>query len=61
VLDMLTPVEEPGYHPRADPRADLRTLEQMWLDKLSPYAERGYHTARPEPGTTGPAPRGGEC
>jgi hypothetical protein len=29
-----------------DPSADLRTLEQMWLDKLSPFGNRGYN---PEP------------
>jgi hypothetical protein len=31
----------PGY----DPRDDLRALEALWLDRLQPYGERGYHTA----------------
>lgn len=43
VLDTLAPSDEPGY----DPAADLRTLEALWLEKLSPYGERGYNgTAR---------------
>jgi len=32
----------PGY----DPRDDLRALEALWLDRLQPHGERGYHTAR---------------
>jgi hypothetical protein len=40
VLDTLKPSEEPGY----DPAADLRVLEAMWLEKLSPYDERGYNS-----------------
>jgi hypothetical protein len=40
VLDTLTPPERPDY----DPRGDLRVLEELWLDKLSPYEERGYNT-----------------
>jgi hypothetical protein len=42
VLDTLDAPERDDY----DPSADLRTLEQMWLDKLTPYGERGYN---PEP------------
>jgi group I intron endonuclease len=45
VLDTLTVPEQADY----DPTADLRTLEQMWLDKLSPFGERGYN---PEPKRT---------
>lgn len=48
VLDTLKPREEAGY----DPRDDLRVLEQMWLDKLSPFEDRGYNT-RPKR-TAGP-------
>jgi len=40
VLDTLEVAEQDDYS------ADLRTLEQMWLDKLSPFGERGYN---PEP------------
>jgi len=43
VLDTLAPAERPGY----DPSDDLKALEQLWLDKLSPYDERGYN-ARPK-------------
>jgi hypothetical protein len=38
-LDTLTPSDAPD----ADPRADLKVLERMWLEKLEPYGERGYH------------------
>jgi group I intron endonuclease len=39
VLDTLAPQERPGYNPSDD----LRALEQLWLDKLSPFDERGYN------------------
>ena len=42
VLDTLTPPERPDYKPSDD----LRALEELWLDKLSPFGERGYN---PEP------------
>jgi hypothetical protein len=42
VLDTLEVPNQADY----DPSADLRTLEQMWLDKLSPFGNRGYN---PEP------------
>ena len=38
-LDTLKPPDQPGY----DPSADLRVLEEMWLEKLSPFNERGYN------------------
>lgn len=41
VLDRLEPSDEPGY----DPTEDLEVLEQIWLDKLSPWGERGYNKA----------------
>ncbi len=43
VLDMLKPREEAGY----DPSDDLRVLEQMWIEKLSPFDDRGYN-AKPK-------------
>jgi hypothetical protein len=43
VLDTLTPPERPDY----DPSDDLRALEELWLDRLSPFGERGYN-ARPK-------------
>ena len=39
VVDTLKPPAEPDY----DPSDDLRVLEQMWLEKLSPFDERGYN------------------
>jgi group I intron endonuclease len=39
ILDTLKPRETAGY----DPSDDLRVLEEMWLDKLSPFGERGYN------------------
>jgi hypothetical protein len=40
VLDTLDVFEDQADY---DPSADLRTLEQMWLDKLLPFGERGYN------------------
>ena len=37
VLDTITPPEG------RDAKDDLRALEELWLDKLSPYGERGYN------------------
>jgi len=39
ILDELTPREDPSY----DYREDLGLLEEMWLEKLQPYGERGYN------------------
>jgi len=39
VLDELKPVDDPAY----DYRDDLKALEAMWLEKLKPFGERGYH------------------
>ncbi len=39
VLDELKPVDDPAY----DYRDDLKALETMWLEKLQPFGERGYH------------------
>ena len=38
ILDQLNPAED-----RLASRKDLETLEDMWLKKLRPYAERGYN------------------
>lgn len=46
VLDTLTLPDDPAY----DPSADLRTLEAMWLEKLSPFGELGYNGPGPKPG-----------
>jgi hypothetical protein len=39
ILDKLGAKEDPQY----DYTMDLSILEKMWLDKLQPYGERGYH------------------
>jgi hypothetical protein len=39
VLDTLEPPERSDW----DPSDDLAVLEQLWLDKLRPYGERGYN------------------
>jgi hypothetical protein len=39
VLDRLPARESPDH----DPGQELKELEEIWLDKLQPYGERGYH------------------
>jgi len=38
ILDQMNPAEDPR-----DSRKDLETLEDMWLQKLKPYDQRGYN------------------
>ena len=39
-LDVLAPPKEPNY----DPTDDLCVLEDLWLQKLSPFGDKGYNT-----------------
>ena len=39
ILDELSPTENPGY----DYREDIAFLEEIWLEKLQPYGERGHN------------------
>lgn len=39
ILDLLKPKEDPAY----DYREDLKILEEMWIEKLQPFGERGYN------------------
>jgi hypothetical protein len=39
VIDELKPVEDPAY----DYKDDLKALETIWMEKLNPFGERGYH------------------
>jgi hypothetical protein len=39
VLDTLAPVDRPD----SDPASDLGALEELWLEKLSPFEPAGYH------------------
>ncbi len=42
VLDYLKPKEDLNY----DYTDELRVLEEMWLDKLQPYDEKGYNSRK---------------
>jgi hypothetical protein len=35
----MEPRDEPGF----DARRELQFMEEMWLEKLEPYEERGYN------------------
>jgi hypothetical protein len=39
ILEEVVPRENPGY----DLRSDLNFFEDLWLEKLEPYGERGYN------------------
>ncbi|HCG99999.1 MAG TPA: hypothetical protein DE036_09610 [Actinobacteria bacterium] len=39
VLELLEPVEGPA----PDYTQDLEVLEELWLEKVQPYGESGYH------------------
>jgi hypothetical protein len=39
IVDTLTPRDTPDY----DPGDDLRALEALWLEKLTPFGEKGYN------------------
>ena len=39
VLDALEPRNEPGY----DLASELKALEELWLERLSPYGDDGYN------------------
>jgi hypothetical protein len=43
VLDTLKPPEQADY----DPSIDLRALEALWLEQLSPFGDRGYNSPPP--------------
>jgi hypothetical protein len=39
VIDELKPGEDPAY----DYRDDLKALEAIWMEKLKPFGDLGYH------------------
>ncbi|HTG00843.1 MAG TPA: GIY-YIG nuclease family protein [Nitrospirota bacterium] len=39
VLDVLKPVDDQTH----DYGEDLKELEAMWMEKIKPFGERGYH------------------
>ena len=38
-LEILDPADDPNY----DPSEDLQLLEELWIEKLDPYGDRGYN------------------
>ena len=44
VVDSLKPKEDLAY----DYTEDLKVLEEMWLEKLQPYDEKGYNSKKRE-------------
>lgn len=42
ILDEITATEGPDH----DYREDLIALEDLWLEKLEPYGDRGYNTPK---------------
>ena len=42
VLEQLKPMTDPNY----DYTEDLKTLEELWLEKLQPYQEHGYNVKK---------------
>jgi hypothetical protein len=39
-LEILEPSDDPNY----DHSEDLQLLEELWIEKLNPYGDRGYNT-----------------
>jgi hypothetical protein len=39
IVDQIDPRDDPAF----DARAELQLLEEMWLEKLQPFGERGYN------------------
>ena len=44
VLDNLEPKEDPSYNYTED----LQTLEDMWIEKLQPFNDKGYNKLLPK-------------
>ena len=44
VFEVIDTFEPPKDSPAYDPSRDLAALEQLWLDKLQPFDDRGYMT-----------------
>ena len=38
-LELLEPADNPTY----DPAEDLHVLEDLWIEKLSPFGDKGYN------------------
>lgn len=40
-LEALEPLDDPGYNPNED----LKVLLDLWIEKLTPWGEKGYNKA----------------
>jgi len=38
-LEILKPLDDPSYNPSED----LHFLEELWIEKLKPYGDKGYN------------------
>ena len=38
-FEILKPADDPAYNPAED----LRVLEELWIEKLSPFGDKGYN------------------
>ncbi|MDT8366942.1 MAG: GIY-YIG nuclease family protein [bacterium] len=38
-LEILEPADDPTYNPAED----LRVLEKLWIEKLTPFGDKGYN------------------
>jgi hypothetical protein len=45
IIDQIKPREEilPSFDERKKYKDELEGMEQLWLEELQPYGERGYH------------------
>ena len=39
ILDQMEPLDTPSF----DAKRELKFMEEMWLEKLQPFGERGYN------------------
>ena len=42
ILDQMEPLDTPSF----DARRELKFMEEMWLEKLQPFGERGYNVKK---------------
>ncbi|PYS69527.1 MAG: excinuclease ABC subunit C [Acidobacteria bacterium] len=42
VLDQMDPLDTPSF----DAKRELKFMEEMWLEKLQPFDERGYNVRK---------------
>ena len=42
VFEVLDTLKAPDEQPDYDPADDLRVLEELWIERLQPFGERGY-------------------